>query len=67
MQQKCQHANVDVKVPTMIERHNKYISRTDLLDQKAVAYAFNRKNFEKFYYRFLNDCWHETEKLVHCV
>ena len=42
---------VDVKVPAMVQRYNKCMRGTDLLDQKTTVYAFDRKSSGKYYCR----------------
>ena len=48
---KGHEGKVDVKVPAMVQRYNKYMKGTDLLDQKTTVYAFPRKCPGKYY------CW----------
>ena len=49
--QKGQGGKVDVKVPVMVQRYNKCMQGTDLIDQKTTMYAFNRKSPGKYYCR----------------
>lgn len=42
---------VDVKVPAMVQRYNKCMRGTDLLDQKTTVYAFDRRSPGKYYCR----------------
>ena len=48
---KGEDGKVDVKVPSMVQRYNKCMRSTDLLDQKTTVYAFDRKSPGKYYCR----------------
>ena len=48
---KGEDGKVDVKVPSMVQRYNKCMRGTVLLDQKTTVYAFDRKSPGKYYCR----------------
>ena len=48
---KGEDGKVDVKVPSMVQRYNRCIRGTNLLDQKTTVYAFDRKSPGKYYCR----------------
>lgn len=49
--QKGKSGKVDIQVPAMVQRYNKFMRGTDLLDQKTNVYAFDRKSPGKYYCR----------------
>ena len=46
---------VDVEVPAIVERYNKPMRGTDLVDQKTTVYAIDRKSPGKYYCRLFWD------------
>ena len=49
--QKGQEGKVDVKAPAMVQRYNKCMRGTYLLDQKTTIYSFDSKSPGKYYCR----------------